>query len=375
MSRRIALLVGTTKYADSTWKKLDTPSVDVSDFVDLLKSPEIGHFDEVETLVNEPYNVVNEKIATFFFRRKTDDLLLLYLSGHGEVGADNQLYLVATNTQRYILSTMSIPASVIIKHMDECGSKRKILVLDCCFSGAVIRGSKNGIGQQVVTEETFKGKNGYGKVILTATTAQERAWEGDKVIDQSQNSLFTHFLLEGLRTGEADRDNDKYISVDEWYNYAYDHIIRITELQTPQIWNWREGEPLIVADNIKFHLSSQQRTNTSENSPEDEKQVIHTFWARSQLMRVTIKVNPGSTWELMGVPANSPELGDEILESQVQLLEEYQKYGLYEVHGADRLMGLMEGMVGSLVNSNRNRQAWKRRGIYDSTGKAIEDSK
>ena len=102
--------------------------------------------------------------------------------------------------------------------------------------------------------------------------------------------------------------------------------------------------------------------------------IIRSFWLRTQLMRVIVRVNPGHSWELEGLPANSPQENDEMLESQVQLLEEYQKLGLYDVHRFDRIRGIADGVFGVLLNSNRGRQPWKRSGIFDQNGKAIEIS-
>jgi hypothetical protein len=73
---------------------------------------------------------------------------------------------------------------------------------------------------------------GYGRFVLTASDATQFAWEGDKIIGETDNSLFTHFLVKGLE-GEADRDGDGKITVDELYDYAFDQISKVTPKQTP----------------------------------------------------------------------------------------------------------------------------------------------
>jgi hypothetical protein len=77
-----------------------------------------------------------------------------------------------------------------------------------------------------------KAFQGYGRFVLTSSDATQFAWEGDKVIGETDNSLFTHFLVKGLE-GEADSDGDGRITVDELYDYTYDQISRVTPKQTP----------------------------------------------------------------------------------------------------------------------------------------------
>ena len=86
---------------------------------------------------------------------------------------------------------------------------------------------------------------GYGRFVLTASDATQFAWEGDKVIGQTDNSLFTHFLVKGLE-GDADSDGDGKITVDELYDYAYDQISKVTPAQTPtKSASKQEGEIIL----------------------------------------------------------------------------------------------------------------------------------
>ena len=130
--------------------------------------------------------------------------------------------------------------------MDSCRSKRQILILDCCHSGAFARGTKG--EQKAITETTFEG-SGFGRVVLTASDSTQYALEGDQVIKQSELSLFTHFLLEGLQTGAADVNNDGLIALDEWYDYTYTRVISETPRQVPHKWSYNQQGDLIIAKN------------------------------------------------------------------------------------------------------------------------------
>jgi hypothetical protein len=113
--------------------------------------------------------------------------------------------------------------------MDQSRSKRQVVILDCCNSGAFPQGTKAEVGGAMGLVSALQG---YGRFVLTASDATQFAWEGNRVIGETQNSLFTHFLVKGLE-GEADRDGDGRITVDELYDYSYEEIARLTPKQTP----------------------------------------------------------------------------------------------------------------------------------------------
>lgn len=229
MSGKYALIIGNTEYIDPGLAQLTAPGKDAEDFGRVLKDKEICGFDDVNILLNQPEHIVRGTIDEFFDQKKPDDLLVLYFSGHGvrdELGA---LYLAVKNTVRTRLRSTAIKSDYIREAMDQSRSKRQVVMLDCCNSGAFPQGTKAELGGAMGMVSAFQG---YGRFVLTASDATQFAWEGNKVIGETQNSLFTHFLVKGLE-GEADSDGDGSITVDELYDYAYEQISRITPKQTP----------------------------------------------------------------------------------------------------------------------------------------------
>jgi hypothetical protein len=97
-----------------------------------------------------------------------------------------------------------------------------------------------------VTADTFQG---YGHVVMTASDKTEYALEGDQVVDDVSLSLFTNYLLEGLKSGEADRLNDGWVDVDELFDYARDRVITQTGKQKPKIWKFDTEGELRIAKN------------------------------------------------------------------------------------------------------------------------------
>ena len=248
MSSKLALIIGNSHYQDPNLAKLVAPGEDVNDLAVVLRDPEIGGFDRVITLIDETDAVIRLGIEDFFAERKPDDLLVLYFSGHGVRDEQGRLYLAAPNTRANRLRATAIAADFITTEMDRSRSKRQVLVLDCCHSGAFAQGSKAETGGSVGTGPTFEG-TGYGRVVLTATDATQYAWEGDKIIGEADNSVFTHYLVQGLQTGEADIDADGRITLDELYDYVYGQVVAKTPKQTPGKWSYKQQGDIVIARN------------------------------------------------------------------------------------------------------------------------------
>ena len=189
MSRKFALIIGNSQYQDPRLAQLLTPQEDVNDLAAILRAPEIGGFDEVKTLVNETDANIRLSLEDFYADKKPDDLLVVYFSGHGVRDEQGALFLAVNNTRANRLRATAIPSEFITDEMDRSRSKRQVLILDCCHSGAFAQGSKAMTGESAGTGPAFEGI-GYGRVVLTATDATQYAWEGDKVIGQADRLGF-----------------------------------------------------------------------------------------------------------------------------------------------------------------------------------------
>lgn len=249
MASKFALVIANMEYQDASFAKLTAPGKDAEEFAQVLR--ELAAFDDVQVLLNEGEGKTRRSIARFFAERKRDDLLLMYFSGHGIRNEQGQLFLAANDTEISILEASGVPAEFVTNSMNNSRSQRQLLILDCCNSGAFAHGSKSasGVGKSMGIATAFEG-SGFGRVVLTATDATQYAWEGDKVIGDTQKSVFTHFLIEGLK-GEADRNGDGCVDVDELYDYAYEEVVRRTPKQTPGKWSYKQQGDIILRDNIK----------------------------------------------------------------------------------------------------------------------------
>lgn len=253
MATRTALLIGNSSFVYSNQlPPLESPIQDVKSLSAVLKREDIGGFDQVEERVNLDYHTLREELANFFYNRQRDDFLLLYYSGHGKLNHSGKLFLTAVDTDPDRLNVNGISSRFLSELMEECRAKTIILLLDCCYSGAFARdGSKSGVNQDINAKVQFDG--GSGRAILTATSSTQLAWTGEVLDGEIQPSLFTRFLVQGLDSGEADRDKNGLITLDEWYEYAYEKVLANQQSHkpmTPSRWiHEQEGASIQIARN------------------------------------------------------------------------------------------------------------------------------
>lgn len=244
--KREALLIANYEYEDEGLRRLVAPAQDAESLADVLSDPAIGGFG-AKTLLNESSHQIRVSIDEFFADRKRDDLLLLYISGHGIKDTDGRLYFAAPDTKRGRLASTGVSANFVNELMHRSRSRRQVLLLDCCYSGAFARGMSVRADQTISTGEHFQ--EGRGHVVLTASDAMQYAFEGEDIRGQGITSVFTQTLINGLTTGEADLNQDGQVSVDELYDYIYDRVIDQMPEQKPRKWAFDlEGE-IVIANN------------------------------------------------------------------------------------------------------------------------------
>ncbi|MEV6149863.1 caspase family protein [Nonomuraea sp. NPDC052129] len=242
---RMALIVASDEYADPGLRRLRAPSLDAQALARVLGDRRIGGFD-VRTMLNETTQDVNEAVEEFFADRDPGDLLLLHFSGHGVKDESGELYFATPTTKLNRLAATAVPAEFVNRRMSRSRSRRIVLLLDCCYAGAFARGALPRAGLGVNVEEQFGGR---GRVVITASNAMEYAFDGTELADTQElsPSVFTSALVEGLESGEADRDSDGYVAIDELYDHVYDTVRRTTPSQTPGKWTFDVQGDMYIA--------------------------------------------------------------------------------------------------------------------------------
>jgi uncharacterized caspase-like protein len=239
---KVALLIGVGEYLPSSGlQNLAAAAQDVAAMQDVLVQPEIGGFAEadVTVLLNPEPQGMREALERLFAGRKADDLVLLYFSGHGVVDDFGTFHLTTARTDKGLLHSTAIPAGFVHGLMEGRGSKRQVVILDCCFSGAFAQDMK-AKGEAVDLQPQLGGK---GRAVLTSSSATEYSFEQK----ESVLSVYTQYVVEGLRTGIADGDGDGWISVDELHEFVQGKVQEVAPAMQPKIYPVEEGHKIILA--------------------------------------------------------------------------------------------------------------------------------
>jgi uncharacterized caspase-like protein len=235
-SSRRALLIATDRYEDHKLKGLRSPVSDVEQLSQVLEDPEIASF-STTVASNETEAQLRRRISSFFASSAVEEVLLLHIACHGVKDDDGNLYFAATDTEVENLDATAVSSEWLVRQIAKSRSKRIVVFLDCCYSGAFSAGMAPRGDQGVQLKERFDGR---GRVVLTASNSMEYAWEGDARSGSAEPSVFTGALVQGLK-GLADRNRDGWITIDELYDYAFDHVRETAPQQSPMKVGGVEG--------------------------------------------------------------------------------------------------------------------------------------
>ena len=236
---KIALLIGVSEYEPGL-NPLPGAVKDVEAIQQVLLHPEMGGFTETDLMVlkNPQRQDMEEAIENLFAHRQKDDLLVLFFSGHGIKDDTGRLFLATRTTRKTprgdLIRSSAVAASVVHESMSRSRSKRQVVILDSCFSGAFAEGlSAKDDGTVNIREQL----GGEGRAVLTSSSSTQYSFEQQG----SDLSIYTRYLIEGITTGAADLDEDGVVSIDELHEYASRKVREIQPTMKPEIYTSREG--------------------------------------------------------------------------------------------------------------------------------------
>lgn len=254
---RLALVVANDQYDDPGLRQLVAPAQDATALAEVLADTSVGGFD-VRVLRNESAQEIRFAVEDFFADRTPEDLLLLHFSCHGLKNSAGELFLAVADTKPSRLASTAVAADFVNRQMADSRAQRIALFLDCCYGGAFPRGMVVRAAGEAQVRDAFAGQadvgGGRGRVVVTASSAMEYAFEGGLLATGTAQtpSVFTSAVVDGLTTGEADRDGDGWVGLTELVGYVTDRVHRVTPNQNPQMWTFgSQGELLIARSRIR----------------------------------------------------------------------------------------------------------------------------
>lgn len=242
------MLIGASEYDSPKINNLSGVVKDIEAMQRVLENLEIGGFKEVKVLLSPNSDTMRSEIEQLFMEKcQKDDVVLLYFSGHGYRHEDGSLFFVSRNTQINPQGLVRIGTAVDAKfihqnYMSRSKSKRQVLILDCCFSGAFAEGmSAKEISNLNITNEIVEQLGGEGRAVLTSSTATQKSFE------DSGGGVYTRYLIEGIETGASDSDNDGFVTVAELHEYAKRKVLEAKPAMKPEIFAVKEGYTIRLA--------------------------------------------------------------------------------------------------------------------------------
>jgi len=196
-------------------------------FYAFLKSLEGGALpdEQVRILIDEEATRENllSTLNEVFDQAGPNDLVLFYFSGHGLNGSFLPIDFDGYNNK--------ITHEEIAALFNKCKAKYKLCLADACHSGSIFAMRSGETEPALAQYYTSLSKSVSGTALIMSSKADETSLESAGL----RQGVFSHFLIRGLK-GEADKNNDKIISVQEIYHFIYDNVRAYTgNRQSPVI--------------------------------------------------------------------------------------------------------------------------------------------
>lgn len=179
-------------------------------FYAFLKSLEGGAIpdEQIRVLVDEDASRENVlgTMDEIFGQAGPNDLVIFYFSGHGLNGSFLPIDFDGFNNK--------ISHEEIAKAFNKCHAKFKLCLADACHSGGLFA-MRSGDDDPVLSQYYQNlAKSVAGTALIMSSKADETSLESQGL----RQGVFSHFLIRGLK-GEADKNKDKVVTVEELYDF------------------------------------------------------------------------------------------------------------------------------------------------------------
>lgn len=198
--------------------------------------------------------------------RKTEDTLIVYYAGHGLIGRtpglEGKLLLAVKNTTDGDAAFNSIHFEDFWSAILVSQAPKKILIVDCCFSGRAISELKSPLYSK--TNRSTGNINLTGTYVITSTSPNT------PYAIPPENEKYTYFSSQLIKTFQEGIDDRKSgINLEELYENIRYKLSRIGKPE-PKRANFGDADRITIALNRKFSLSSDKSNKKEPIRPNPE---------------------------------------------------------------------------------------------------------
>ncbi len=230
----------------------------VSDFSDTIRPDElIANFEEIAS------------------QCKVNDSLLFYFSGHGRLHR-GALYLLCNKSDLSRLISTSIPISLIKSIFANSMAKVKIMILDCCHSGAVTQSMFHNKGHEIqIHEPLYEASQESSSAILAACGSFATTRE----LPEFQSGYLTYRLVQALgkQFTEADMDGDGLLSTADFIDWCGQKTLEFNlsrdidqRIEAPRLFQEVSSKVFLTAHRVSLDSELNEKLRIDVNSAVDK---------------------------------------------------------------------------------------------------------
>ena len=217
------LAVGVNEYSARGVSKLNYAVPDVESIASSFSRAGKSLYGSVSVVALTDEKASSSGIVAEFNRLsnivKSDDVFVFYVSGHG-TSYNGDYYFIPVDFDGNLSTAVS--KTFIMNNMQKIAAQKSLLILDTCYSGAIVNESDTTAYQRLA--------RATGQAIIAASSDAQTAIEG-----YEGHGVFTYALLEGL-SGKAGSPDDKSISLLDLAAYVSKTVPKLSE----QKWNYSQ---------------------------------------------------------------------------------------------------------------------------------------
>lgn len=266
------LAIGVSEYRDKAYN-LRFAAKDADDLIAAYKGAQArsAGWGAVHALKLSDRNATRGEILKakdWLKQAKVNDLVVVFAAGHGMTDDKSNYYFGTHDIDARNPAAAGLPYDEFEFLLDGVPAMQKVLLLDTCFSGEIDRDepptltaapvastragqvkmrsftAKSARGIAVAADSASESaasaeaasmvrfqqdwfadlRRGTGAAVISSSSGNEYSMEGE----QWRNGVFTYALLQGLKSGQADANKDRIITVSELQAYVIEQVRTLT---------------------------------------------------------------------------------------------------------------------------------------------------